>query len=241
MNDLLNFARDTARWWRRPRVRRVTVALLILWLADAVIGNLTEKWWCDALGVGALWTARSFAQWQLFFASALLGLALLAALVFFLTPHPEQFPDIDQRSLLARGVAAYAQYGRRVTWQIGALVVLWQSRRAAFWGDEWLLWRNGETWGERDLSGGDWSAWLWGWPLFDGLTRIFWSSVTLALLSGFALHAVQIAFVALRREHENTLFNARRFSVFLGRALVRVFGRALFLAPFARCHCVARQ
>ena len=228
MNDLLNFARATARWWRRPRVRRVALALLALWLMDAIIGNITEKWWCDALGVGALWTARSFAQWQLFFASALLGSAFLAALIFFLTPPRESVPDINQRSVLESAVAAYAQYGRRATWQIGAIVVLWQSRRAAFWGDEWLLWRSGEAWGERDWSGADWSAWIWGWPIFDGLSRILWSSVTLALLAGFALHAVQIVLVSLRRQNENALLSARRLLWFLGALWFACLGARYF-------------
>ena len=216
MNDLLDFAHSTARWWRRPRVQRASRALLILWLVNDLIGTITEKWWCDALGVGALWTARTFAQTQLFCATALLGGLILSALVFFLTPHAAKISPFDRRSVLARGVAAYAQFGRRATWQIGAMVVLWQSRRAAMWGDEWLLWHSGQNWGERDLSGLDWSAWLWNWPLFDGLNRVLWSSVSLALLAGFALHAGQIALAALRREDERALSCARRLLWLLG-------------------------
>lgn len=216
MNDLLDFAHSTARWWQRPRVQRTARALLILWLVNALIGTITEKWWCDALGVGALWTARTLAQGQLFCASALLGGLILSALVFFLTPRAAKLSHFDRRSVLARGVAVYAQSGRRATWQIGAIIVLWHSRRAAAWGDEWLLCRSGQSWGERDLSGLDWSAWLWSWPLFDGLNRVLWSSVSLALVAGFALHALQIALVALRREDERALSRARRFLWTLG-------------------------
>ncbi len=216
MNDSLDFVRAIARWWQRPRVRRGVMALFGLWFLNAIIGTITEKWWCDALGVGALWAARTFAQWQLFFASALLNCALLLALIHFLTPHREQLFHVNQTSVLVRGVAAYAQHGRRLAWYGGLLWVWWQSRRAALWGDEWLLWRSGTNWGERDLSGADWSAWVWGWPLVDALNRIVWSSVTLALLFGFALHSAQIALLSLRRQNENTLLGARRFLWFLG-------------------------
>ena len=163
-----------------------------------------------------------------FFASALLGSALLIALIFFLTPRAERFSNLNRHSVLERAVAAYAQYGRRATWQSGAIVILWQSRRAAWWGDEWLLWRSGTDWGERDLSGGDWSAWVWGWPLFDALTRILWSSVTLALLAGFALHALQIAFVSLRRWDEIVLLKARRWLWFLGAFWFACLGARYF-------------